>query len=305
MRRDLIVKTCSLAGTSDLTVIAPIRDGLVPSLDAITYKTRVKRVLRTLHLGRAGAHEYDLMRVLSDAVERVGRIHSVRIAVLEPENKVLLAATFDGAFESYVRVIWQKVARLLDLIFCNTDNYVTGWDHSYDEWRAWLRSRQAETSFLYAVPSLTVQDTQYLRMQERFQRRTPMSELEVVRMTVPSAESIAQDAVRRGVDPTNMGLGTPLALEPAGAAAIRQGLRSMVGLYRLADAFLPGTDDGELLLGAAHELLPEFSRMIAQGPYQLAIERVMNRFEEPVRWFTRAPSLPPLRRWRPPPVKAP
>jgi deferrochelatase/peroxidase EfeB len=305
MRRDLIVKTCSLAGTSDLTVIAPIRDGLVPSLDAITYKTRVKRVLRTLHLGRAGAHEYDLMRVLSDAVERVGRIHSVRIAVLEPENKVLLAATFDGAFESYVRVIWQKVARLLDLIFCNTEAYVTGWDHGYDEWRAWLRSRQTETSFLYAVPSLTVQDTQYLRMQERFQRRTPMSELDVVRMTVPSAESIAQDAVRRGVDPTNMGLGTPLALEPAGAAAIRQGLRSMVGLYRLADAFLPGTDDGELLLGAAHELLPEFSRMIAQGPYQLAIARVMNRFEEPVRWFTRAASLPALRQWRPPPVKAP
>ena len=38
-----------------------------------------------------------MSRVLSDAVERVGVIHSVGIAVLEPEDKVLLTATFDGA----------------------------------------------------------------------------------------------------------------------------------------------------------------------------------------------------------------
>ena len=117
MRRDLTIKTGGMAGTSDFRVMAPIKKGFVPSLDATTYKTRVKYVLRALNGGRATAYEYELARVLSDSVERVGRIHSVGIAVLEPEDDaedavdyVLLTATFDGSWEAYVRVIWQKAA---------------------------------------------------------------------------------------------------------------------------------------------------------------------------------------------------
>ena len=108
---------------------------------------------------------------MSDAVERVGVIHSVGIAVLEPEDKVLLTATFDGAWESYVRVIWQKVSRLLDLVFYNTEDYVLGYENSYEEWGAWLKRAQSEAYFLYATPDLTVDDTRYLRMQERAYRR--------------------------------------------------------------------------------------------------------------------------------------
>lgn len=74
MRRDLTIKSGNLAGTSDFRVVAPIKKGSVPSLDTVTYKTRVKRVLRTLHAGRSGAFEYELTRVLSDAVERVMRL---------------------------------------------------------------------------------------------------------------------------------------------------------------------------------------------------------------------------------------
>ena len=47
------------------------------------------------------------------------------IVVLEPEDQVLLTVTFDGAWEAYVRIIWQKVSRLLDLIFCNTEGLCT------------------------------------------------------------------------------------------------------------------------------------------------------------------------------------
>src|SRR5229473_481182 len=175
MRRDLLIKSGNLAGTSDFRVVAPIKKGLVPSLDAVTYKTRVKRVLRTLHAGRSGAFEYELARVLSDAVERVGVIHSVGIAVLEPEDKVLLTVTYDGAWESYVRVIWQKVARLLDLIFFNTEDYVIGYESSYEEWGAWLKQAQSEAYFLYATPDLTVDDTRYLKTQERVYRHSVMA----------------------------------------------------------------------------------------------------------------------------------
>jgi hypothetical protein len=120
MRAELVIKGKSLTGTSDLTLLAPIIPGLVPSLESATYKTRVKRLLKTLQGGRASLHEHAAYRPLSDAVERVAMIHSFRVAVLEPQNMVLLAVTYDGTWESYIRVLWQRVGTLLDIIFCNT-----------------------------------------------------------------------------------------------------------------------------------------------------------------------------------------
>lgn len=287
MRRDITDKTCSLAGTSDLTVTARIKPGLVPSLDAVTYKTRVKRVLKALHLSRTLAHEGELARVMSDAVERVGRIHSVRIAVLEPEDVVLLAVTFDGAWQAYVRVIWQKVARLLDLIFCNTEGYVLGGENSYEEWARWLRSAQATTSFLYAVPGLTAEDTKYLRMQERLVRRQAGADLDVAGLSVPSAEEIADTLYKEGTDPSNGGANPVLSVDVAGRPAFRQGLRTLLGLHRLIDVYPERSPDGRVLRSAARELLPEFVRMRTQGgsTYDVGWHRARERFDEAVRWF--------------------
>src|SRR3954468_10430516 len=196
MRRDLSIKSGSLAGTSDFRVLAKIKTGLVPSLDAVTYKTRVKRVLRTLHAGRAGGFEYELARILSDAVERVGVIHSVGIAVLEPEDKVLLTVTFDGAWEAYIRIIWQKATRLLDLVFCNCEGYLLGYESTYEQWRIWLKQAQSEAYFLYATPALTVDDTRYLGMEERVYRREAgtSAESRVTHMRIPRAEDIARQS---------------------------------------------------------------------------------------------------------------
>jgi len=311
MRRDLLIKSGSLAGTSDFRVLAPIKKGLVPSLDAVTYKTRVKRVLRTLHAGRTGGFEYEFARILSDAVERVGCIHSVGIAVLEPEDKVLLTVTFDGAWESYVRVIWQKVSRLLDLIFCNTDGYVLGYENSYEKWGAWLKQAQSEAYFLYATPGLTVDDTRYLQMEERVYRREAGSSAEsrVTRIRIPTTEEIAERGIfsidgMPGVDPTNAGFSKPLRIEQAGRPPFRQGVRSVVGLYRLADVYPPDrladvnppTTDGVILHRAAHELLPEFDRMLNDGnTYQLGIQRALKRFPEAMRWMLRPLVEPEVR----------
>jgi Dyp-type peroxidase family len=303
MRRELSIKSGNLAGTSDFRVLAPIKQGFVPALDAMTYKSRVKRVLRTLHVGRSGAHEYELARVLSDAVERVGTIHSVGIAVLEPEDKVLLTVTFDGAWESYVRIIWQKVARLLDLIFCNTEGYVLGYENSYEKWGAWLKNAQSEASFLYAMPG-TVEDARYLQMQERVYRREAgaAADLRVTRIRIPKTEEIAEQSIFEvdamvGIDPTNAGFGEPLSIEDAGRPAFRHGVRGAVGLYRLADVYPPGTEDGIILHRAAHELLPEFVRMLQDGnTYRLGIKRALRRFEEPMRWIQTPPEEPEVRR---------
>jgi Dyp-type peroxidase family len=303
MRRDLLIKTGSMAGTSDFRVLAPIKKGLVPSLDAVTYKTRVKRVLRTLHAGRIGGFEYELARILSDAVERVGCIHSVGIAVLEPEDKVLLTVTFDGAWESYVRIIWQKVSRLLDLIFCNTEGYVLGYENSYEKWGAWLKQAQSEAYFLYATPGLTVDDTRYLKMAERVYRRKAGDEAElcVTQIRIPTTEEIAEQCIfaidgMAGIDPTNAGFSKPLSDEVAGRPPFRQGVRSVVGLYRLADVYPPNTPDGLILRRAALELLPEFNRMLHDGTtYQLGLKRALRRFPEAMLWILDTPPKPEVR----------
>ena len=76
LRADLIIKSKSLTGSTDLTLLAPLKRGLVPSLDALTYKSRAQRLLMLLNGGRASSHEYSMRRPISDSVERVARIHS-------------------------------------------------------------------------------------------------------------------------------------------------------------------------------------------------------------------------------------
>ena len=55
MRRPISQKSATMVSASDLTIVAPICKGLVPALDAVTYKTRAMRVLRALHQGRGAA----------------------------------------------------------------------------------------------------------------------------------------------------------------------------------------------------------------------------------------------------------
>ncbi len=302
MHKEFKLNTPGLMGGSELVVMAPIKPGFVPALDSVTYKTRAKMLLRALHSGRKTSHEFQLFRALSDAVERIGVIHTVRVAVLEPEDKIMLSVNVDGSYEAYVRVIWQKSARLLDLIFCNTVDHVTGWDHSYEEWAAWLRRVQVEIPFFYAPPNLTAPDQTYLRMLERYARRDGANDLAATQIAIPSAEQIAWDLVRKEVDPQN----GPQAQTPPSVVgsreAIRQGVQGLVGLYRLADLYPPGTPDGVVLHRAARELLPEFHRMQQMvDEYGDVIDDAARRFPEQLRWLERdAEPLPAVR--VPPPL---
>lgn len=280
MRRELIVKSKSLGGVSDLTLLAPLKKGLVPALDAVTYKTRVRRLLKTLSIGRAASHEYALLRPFSDAVERVGKIHSVRVAVVEPEDKVLLAVTFDGTWEAYLRVLWQKVGTLLDVIFCNTEDYPSAVDHSFEEWSSWVRSVQIETDFFYGTPRLTVDDVQYLRREERLHRHHPgvEADLAAVRATVNSAEQQAWETARR--------------LSPAAVAeTVRMALQSLSVVHRLTGMYLPTEDDGKYLHRAARDLLLEFVRLKEETLLiDDLVEAGRDRFEEQLDWLLRAPA---------------
>lgn len=293
MRSELIIKSRSLAGSSDLTLLAPIKPGLAPSLESVTYKTRVKRLLALLNTGRSSTHEYSLIRPFSDAVERVGRIHSVRVAVVEPEDKVLLAVTFDGPWESYIRILWQKVGALLDVIFCNTENYVSAYDHSFEQWLEWAHRVQIETSFFYAMPAVTVDDVRYQKSAESLHREhpaNPVTDLASTQLSVQRVESVAWDTAIHG----------PFQAIPEIA---KLGLQSLAALYRLTDLYLPASEDGKYLHRAARELLLEFVRLlehthVLDTPLQL----VRERFARQLAWIRPRPlgSEPPPHGYEPP-----
>ncbi len=292
MQRDLIVKTRSLGGSSDLTLLAPIKPGFVESLESVTYKTRIKRVLETLHGARQASHEYATARLLSDSVERVGAIQSVRVAVLEPENKVLLAVTFDGSRESYIRVLWDKVGTLLDLIFCGTVDYVTAFDHTFDEWMEWADRVQVETGFFYGPPDFTARDVLYHRRVERMRGRVyggaslQDAELNAIRAVAPSAEDAAQKLIN--ISP-QLPDDPPVVWEKDPHSRliyerVRNGLQGLGALHRLADLHRFGTADGEVLRRAVADLLREFLSLYPTLGEQ-KISEAQVRFSRQLQWM--------------------
>ena len=291
MRAELIVKTRTLVGVSDLTIAAPLRKGLVPSLDAVSYRTRARSVMRVLNTSRSSSQEYALLRPFSDSVERVGGIHSVRIALIG--DTVMLAATFDGNFDAYMRVLYQKVATLLDLIFCNTEGHRGCHVASFEQWRDWVYSCQVETDLFYSHPGLSFDDVQYLREAERRHRDRADDDLDATRQRVQTPEMLAWEAVRRPpLRPPN----GPAPLPTGTLETLKQGLQALSVLYRLADLYLPGTEDGELLQRAARFLLLELNQLDtrkllpADNPLTAPVRM---RFAKQLAWFEALLPQPP------------
>ena len=294
MRADLVIKSRSLTGSSDLTLLAPLKHGLVPSLESLTYRTRTLRLLKVLNGGRTSSHEFAMQRPIADSVERVAHIHSFRVAVLEPENKVLLAVTFDGTWDAYIRVLWQKVGTLLDIIFCNTEGYVLSLE-GFEAWTGWVRKVQIETSFFFTTHGLTVGDAHYLREFENIHRSEPdpaRASLAAVRLSLQSAERKAFLAGRT----------TPID----GIETLRQGLQALALLFRMTDLYLPGTPDGDVLLRAARDLLSDFRSLIddPDAPADI-MSAARDRFGRQLDWLAAAgqPAIRMERQLPPPPTR--
>ncbi|HEY0822692.1 MAG TPA: hypothetical protein VGD76_02810, partial [Ramlibacter sp.] len=304
MQRDTIIKGRGLGGSSDLTLLARIKPGMVPAMDSVTYKTRIKRVLDTLHGARTASHEYSVARLLSDSVERVGVIHSVRVAVLEPEDNVMLAVTFDGSWESYIRVLWEKVGTLLDLIFCSTEGYVTAYDHTFEEWLGWARRVQVETGFFYGPPDASARDLLYLRRVERMRLRdcgqpgvdSHRSELRAV---LPTAEEAVDRLFQGATAPDDPAIAYP-GDERMAREAVRTGLQGLTTLYRLRDLYPSAEADDEVLRCASQQLLLEFVQKRNSGVIKKALDDARERFARQLDWLFPTPDAVGLRRPAPP-----
>lgn len=313
MQSEFEIKTPSLVASTELLIMAPIRRGFVPSLDTITYKSRVKLLLKILHGGRQSQHEYRPLRAMSDAVERVGVIRSLRVAVVEGrsdiDDRILLSVHFDGSYEAYVRTIWQRAARLLDLIFCSAEGYVTGWDSPFDDWNAWIRSVQVSTPFFYATPGLTYPDQTYLQMLERRDRGGASDELRRTQIAVPTAEEIAWSIVVDKQDPTKQDNARSAAGPMVETEVFRQNLSALAGIYKLAEWYRPRTPDGNVLRNAAHELLPQLRDMFLYDPNGLGAAAGAvggDRLAKALSWFVEElKCVPPARAGTPLPEVPP
>lgn len=264
------VRSKHIEGVTDLTLIAPLKQGFVPSLDTCSYETRLRRVLQTLHALRVASREASSTKPFSDTVDRIQSIHSFRVSILEPEKKVLLAVTFDHGWEPYIRDVWRRLGILIDIIFCNCDGYVTAYDHSYDEYAAWIRRSQLETNFFYAASGLSVSDIQFLVQTEKVYREgrdLHRSDIAATQLILKSAEESAR--VTAKADPVEAG---------------DVGLAALCALYRLVDLYPSDHADGGFLVRAAHDLLQELRLLNTKVLFPMGSPK-RERFAAQLDWF--------------------
>jgi Dyp-type peroxidase family len=268
-----------LQGITDLTLLAPIKQGLIDALDTRTYTARLKLLMTTLNSLRSSSREFSMFRPFSDGAERIRTIHSLRLAILEPEQKLLLAVTFDRPWEPYIRIIWRDVGTLLDVIFCNCEGYVTAYGHSVDEYFDWVRKAQIDAQFFYNAGPVTVDDLHYLRKMERLHREnpgSPASDRAASRLVVDDPEECALDTAwsHRESPQTPKGAETTQTL----------GLKALAALYRLTDVYPADREDGGYLLRAAHEILKEFRQLDTKVLFPRNSEKY-RRFRAQLDWF--------------------
>ena len=166
----------SIDGITDLVVVAPIKDGFINAYENITYATRLRLVAEALNRVRVTAREYEKLTPFSDVTERILTLLDFRIGVLDEDlfslnptgradehdegpqarRYLYLTATFDGAWEPYMRLIWKPLGPFLDLLFCNCEDYVTAGDHGFDEYAQWVRDNQIDSAIFYSTTGLTV-----------------------------------------------------------------------------------------------------------------------------------------------------
>ena len=272
--RDVTSK--AMDGITDLVVVAPIRDDFITAYENVTHATRLKAVAEALNRVRVSAREHERITPFSDVTERILTLLDFRVGIIDKDLFALrpgsakgpraqrflyLTATFDGAWEPYMRLIWRPLGPFLDLLFCNCEGYVTATDHSFDEYAQWVRDNQMDSAIFYAATGITVRDIGYLTHVERLQR-AGAGAVDLAGATMPDPEA-ASAATRAN----------PAYLKKV----LELGLEALTVLYKLADFYPPewltghpDMNEGRLLAQVARDLLlgwePLVAFMDAQAP---------------------------------------
>ena len=293
MKQQVVSK--ALGSATDLTLMVPIKQGMVQEYEAVSYQTRLTMFLRTLNALRSGAREQLLAPAYTDPVERIQQIHSFRLAITKTQPaQLILAVTFDHHWEPYMRVIWRDLGALLDPILCNVEGYPLAASTDYETYVEWVRRNQQDTEYFFNATSLTVSDLSYLVQTERMVRDGPdADQTDLAVAQFPARSPQEQLAVAR------------IAPETAQAERVRQGTSALLGLFALTRYYgaKPGIvengedaipNDAMLLLLGAKLILEDFPDK--QLPADLKA-----RLAGPLAWYAQE-SLLPLKDLKFPPL---
>ena len=310
----------NIDGITDLVVVAPIKEGFIHAYENITYGTRLKLVAEALNRVRITAREYERITPFSDVTERILTLLDFRVGIIDkdlfslptdakpnapqgPQAKryLYLTATFDGAWEPYMRLIWNPLGPFLDLLFCNCEGYVTAGDHGFAEYAQWVRDNQMDSAIFYATTGLTVRDHLYLNRLEQLQRTLPAEQADqtIARLTMPNPERAAAAERRKAL--------ASLPQDPREYLDIhRLALEALTVLYRLADYYPPewltgqpvGLVDedgnkvhlreGRYLARVARDLLLGWEELIpkpSHPAYPMWAQYVLDTYADPLHWF--------------------
>ena len=266
-----LVSSKHLEGVNDLTLTAPIKQGFVPALDNVTYESRLRLTMKALFRMRSTAREYAKIKPFVETAERIQALLDFRLAILDDTEprRLLLSATFDRPFEPYIRLIWDPLGSLLDIVFCNCEGYPAAEDNSFDTYLAWVRKSQIDSDFFYAASNHSVVDVQYLSQIERLHREGREPNIEIANAAMVATRPGDLSAAVRKANP---------------ADTLELGIEALVALYRLADFYPPDRpDQGKYLQRAARDLLADWDTS-ALPP------AVKKKFEAQLAWLKGAAS---------------
>ncbi|MEJ8825458.1 hypothetical protein WKW80_26125 [Variovorax humicola] len=261
-----IKRSTVLGGITNLSVLAPVKKGMVIGFEPISYLERLRKVLDALYSARQNVRESELLQpVFPDSVGRFGIIDHFRYALVppipglpddqpQPEDgtwRLSLNVTFDGGWEPYMRVIYRDLGTLLDLLFCNCEDYPGSKTSRYEDYCAWVRRNEVAGGTFYADSVMPLGDHEYLAEVEKKQREQgalATVDKDIATHAVPSAVAAQRAAMARGLADVVGTLVLPL--------------RTLTGLYRLSIYFPPGdpaNNDGD------RGTLRRFAQSVLQG----------------------------------------
>lgn len=293
------VDSKNLSGISDLVIFAPIKSGFIDAFGNVTYESRLKIVAEALHKLRKNVREYQLFEPFADPTKRILSLLDFRIGIIDrdlygfgrkseadgaclrPRKYLYLTATFDGAWEPYMRLIWRPLGYFLDLVLCNCDGYKPALTTGYSEYIAWVRDHLLDTAIFYAVSDHTVKDGLYLADVERIQREIFDPSQREEMLTLLQSRHPDEDAAAVKL------------LRPI--ETLKLGLEGLNVLYQLTRFYPPDSKrDGQgiFLHKATHEFLQYFDfktelSLLGKKSKQFAqIEKLLRKnYFDPLAWY--------------------
>ncbi|WP_298826910.1 Dyp-type peroxidase [uncultured Piscinibacter sp.] len=230
-----MVKGQSLAGATNLALMAPVHEHMVPGEETITYLERLRRLLDALHASRRNLREAELdAPVFPDSIGRFDIIQQFRYAIWtapadgsgQRTSYLTLNVSFDGGWEPYMRVIQRDIGELLDALLCHCPGYPGSRQATFDAYCRWVRDHEMDAGIFYTDSPATAADARYLSGLERIQReeRDPVAaQSKAAGFALPSLARQQQEAIAQ------------VKADPGRALALP--LRTLKGLYRLVPFF--------------------------------------------------------------------